>query len=117
MSLYRSSDLKRTVWLHVTSCRGRMPYDVWELFRPCREIKDKVVKATSRLVSGSPKLTADSKQLEHGSRMIDFGLPSFFGLRLQDGHVPTITYVRRRLFLGNFLWGPGGPLFGISRAQ
>ena len=33
--------------------------------------------------------TADSTQLEHGSRMIYAGLPSFFGLGLEDGLAPT----------------------------
>ena len=31
----------------------------------------------------------DSKKLEHGCRMIHAGFPSFCGLGLEDGHVPT----------------------------
>ena len=31
----------------------------------------------------------DSKKLEHGCWMIHAGLPSSFGLGLEDGHVPT----------------------------
>ena len=33
--------------------------------------------------------TVDSQKLEHGCRMIYAGVPSFFGLGLEDGHVPT----------------------------
>ena len=33
--------------------------------------------------------TVDSKKLEHGWRMIHAGFPSFFGLGLEEGHVPT----------------------------
>ena len=32
-------------------------------------------------------VTLDSKQLEHGCRMIYADFPSFSGLRLEDGHV------------------------------
>ena len=32
---------------------------------------------------------ADSKKLERGHRKIYVGLPSFFGLGLEGGHVPT----------------------------
>ena len=31
----------------------------------------------------------DSKKLEHGCKMIYAGFASFFGLALEDGHVPT----------------------------
>ena len=34
--------------------------------------------------------TVDSKQLEHGCRMVYAGFPSFFGLGLEEGHVPTL---------------------------
>ena len=33
--------------------------------------------------------TVDSKKLEHGRRMFYTGFASFFGLGLDDGHVPT----------------------------
>ena len=33
--------------------------------------------------------TVDSKELEHGCRLIYAGIPSFFVLGLEDGHVPT----------------------------
>ena len=33
--------------------------------------------------------TVDSNKLEHGCRLIYAGIPSLFGLGLQDGHVPT----------------------------
>ena len=35
------------------------------------------------------QFTVDSKYLEHGWRMINDGFPSFFGLGLEDGHIPT----------------------------
>ena len=35
------------------------------------------------------RLTVASKKLEHGSRMICAGFPSFFGLGLEDGPVET----------------------------
>ena len=31
----------------------------------------------------------DSKKLEHRCRVINAGCPSFFGLGLEDNHVPT----------------------------
>ena len=33
--------------------------------------------------------TEDSKKLEHGCRVICAGVPSSFGLGLEDSHVPT----------------------------
>ena len=36
-----------------------------------------------------PQTTVVSKKLEHGCRMIYDGFPFFFGLGLEDGHVPT----------------------------
>ena len=36
-----------------------------------------------------PRFTVDSKKLEHGCGMIHAGFLSFFGLGLEDGHVPT----------------------------
>ena len=39
--------------------------------------------------------TVDSKKLEHGCRMIHIGFPSFFGLGLEDAHVPIVcSYCR-----------------------
>ena len=34
--------------------------------------------------------TEDSQELEPGCKMIDAGVPSFFGLGLEDGIVPTV---------------------------
>ena len=34
--------------------------------------------------------TVDSNNLEHGCRMINDGFPSFVGLELEDGRVPTV---------------------------
>ena len=34
----------------------------------------------------------DFKKLEYGCRMICAGVPSFFGLGLEDGHVPTFWH-------------------------
>ena len=47
-------------------------------------------------LSGSS--TVNSKQLEHGCRMISAGCPPFFGLGLEDGHAPTL-----RLLLYNMV--------------
>ena len=41
------------------------------------------------LFAGRSWDTVGSQKLEHGCRMIDAGFPSFFGLALDDGHVPT----------------------------
>ena len=46
-------------------------------------------------------ITADCKKLEHVSRMLYAGCPSFLGFGLEDGHVPT--------FRPPFLWVLGCP--------
>ena len=48
--------------------------------------------------------TLDSKKLGHGCRMVPAGLPSFFGLKLESGHVFHLVEV--------YCWGSygGAPL-------
>ena len=40
--------------------------------------------------------TVGFRKLENGSEMISAGLPSFFGLGLEDGHIPTFWLVLNR---------------------
>ena len=55
----------------------------------------------------------DSKMLEHGCRVIYAGFPSFFGLGLEDGHVPTFWLLLYGLYDDRVLmylfgsWRPG----------
>ena len=39
-----------------------------------------------------------SRKVEHSCRMIYAGSPSFFGLGLDDGHVPSCGFLRAGLF-------------------
>ena len=46
--------------------------------------------------------TASSKKLEHGRRLIYAGVPSFFGLGLEDGHVPSFWLLHIWTYVGVF---------------
>ena len=44
--------------------------------------------------SNGPANTLDSKKLEHGCGTISAGFPSFLGVGLEEGHVPTLWLLR-----------------------
>ena len=46
-------------------------------------------ECTLHLGTWTLKVAVGSKKLEYGCGVIYAGLPSFFGLALEDGHIPT----------------------------
>ena len=48
-----------------------------------------VASGAFKEVFGMEANTVDSNKLEHACKVIYAGFPSFFGLGLEDGHLPT----------------------------
>ena len=53
------------------------------------EVDELQVSSTSLARDKVQILAADFKKLEHGGRLIDAGIPCFFGFGLEDGYVST----------------------------
>ena len=56
----------------------------------------------------SDTVTAQSQKLEHATRIIYAGIPSFFGLGLEDGHVPTLWLLLYKVVKKFFMRKPDG---------
>ena len=76
------SALKTPGW-HYGAISCLLDGRIWSILRPWAK------KSCSFGASVQNHFTADSKKLEHVCRLIYAGFPSFCGLGLEDGHVPT----------------------------